>query len=368
MYFLPDEPGSLPRRGPLYFLASAVTLTLVWRWLYIRVLTAPGFVRRVLLVGAGESGQNLLQVVNGTTPAPFDIVGVIDDDPEVKVNDLQGVPLMGNSSSLLDVAQEEVVSDIIVAIPGQMNGVMFQALLDAQEQGIEITRMPVAYEEILGRVPIEHLEADWLLRSFVDEIRVSGIYGIIKRALDIIGAVIGLAIFVLLLPWIALAVWLGSGRPIFFRQSRLAKGGRTFNVLKVRTMRIDAEADGEAHWAEEHDPRTTLVGRMLRRTHLDEFPQFLNVLKGEMSLVGPRPERPELVEQLEKEIPFYRARLLAKPGITGWAQINYGKGASIQGSAEKLEYDLYYIKRRGVLLDIWIMLRTVGQVFGFQGV
>ena len=368
VYFLPDEPGSLPRRGPLYFLASAVTLTLVWRWLYIRVLTAPGFVRRVLLVGAGESGQNLLQVVNGTTPAPFDIVGVIDDDPEVKVNDLQGVPLMGNSSSLLDVAQEEVVSDIIVAIPGQMNGVMFQALLDAQEQGIEITRMPVAYEEILGRVPIEHLEADWLLRSFVDEIRVSGIYGIIKRALDIIGAVIGLAIFVLLLPWIALAVWLGSGRPIFFRQSRLAKGGRTFNVLKVRTMRIDAEADGEAHWAEEHDPRTTLVGRMLRRTHLDEFPQFLNVLKGEMSLVGPRPERPELVEQLEKEIPFYRARLLAKPGITGWAQINYGKGASIQGSAEKLEYDLYYIKRRGVLLDIWIMLRTVGQVFGFQGV
>jgi exopolysaccharide biosynthesis polyprenyl glycosylphosphotransferase len=368
VYFLPDEPGSLPRRGPLYFLALAVTLTLAWRWVYIQLLTTPALTRRVLLVGAGNSGRSLLEVVNGHNPAPFHVVGVIDDDTDVQKGNVRGVPVLGDSSSLLDVTREEAVSDIIVAIPGQMHGGMFQALLDAQEQGIEITRMPVAYEEILGRVPIEHLDADWLLRSFVDEIRVSSLYRMVTRALDIVGALIGLAIFVLLLPWIALAVFVESGRPILFRQSRLGRGGKTFDVLKVRTMRHDAEADGEAHWAAEQDPRATLVGRILRRAHLDEFPQFFNVLKGEMSLVGPRPERPELVQYLEKEIAFYRARLLVKPGLTGWAQVNYGKGASMQGSAEKLEYDLYYIKHRGVLLDIWIVLRTIGSVIGFQGV
>jgi lipopolysaccharide/colanic/teichoic acid biosynthesis glycosyltransferase len=133
-------------------------------------------------------------------------------------------------------------------------------------------------------------------------------------------------------------------------------------------MHQAAEADGLARWAEERDPRATRIGRLLRRMHLDEFPQFWNVLKGEMSLVGPRPERPELVAELERKIPFYRARLLVKPGITGWAQVNYGKGASVEGSAEKLEYDLYYIKHRGFLLDMWIILRTIGAVIGLRGV
>ncbi len=133
-------------------------------------------------------------------------------------------------------------------------------------------------------------------------------------------------------------------------------------------MRQDAEADGHAQWAQEQDPRATRVGRFLRRTHLDELPQFLNVLGGDMSVVGPRPERPELVAELEKKIPFYRARLLVKPGITGWAQVNYGKGASVEGSSEKLEYDLFYIKHRSILMDVWIILRTAGSVLGFRGV
>ncbi len=133
-------------------------------------------------------------------------------------------------------------------------------------------------------------------------------------------------------------------------------------------MHRNAEADGQAHWAQVGDPRTTGVGRLLRKAHLDEFPQFWNVVKGDMSVVGPRPERPELVEELEKEIPFYRARLLVKPGITGWAQVNYGKGASVEGSAEKLEFDLYYIKHRGLLLDAWIILRTLGAVVGLRGI
>ena len=368
VYFIPSEPASLPRRGPLYFLALATAMTLAWRWLYIRVLATSTLLRRVLIVGAGEGGKSLLEVISEHNPAPYQVIGLIDDDAKITNTQVHGIRVLGDSRSLIEVANREAVSDLIVAIQGPLNGGMFQALLDAQQAGVEIVRMPVAYEELQGRVPIQHLEADWVLRSFVDEIRVSSLYLIAKRLMDLIGSLLGLILIGLLLPWMAIAILIESGRPVMFRQSRLGRGGREFQVLKLRTMRRDAEADGEAHWAEEQDPRATLIGRVLRRMHLDEFPQFWNVFKGEMSLVGPRPERPELVRELESEIPFYRARLLVKPGITGWAQVNYGKGASAQGSAEKLEYDLYYIKHRGLLMDLWIVLRTIGRVVGFQGV
>jgi exopolysaccharide biosynthesis polyprenyl glycosylphosphotransferase len=368
VYFLPDEPGSLPRRGPLYFLFFASLFTLGWRWLYIRVFTAPAFLRRVLIVGAGEAGNTILNVIRAIDPAPFHLVGLIDDDADKQGRIIGGSPVLGTSSELLRAIEREAVSDIIVAIMGPMRGQMFQALLDSQEQGVEIVRMPVAYEELLNRLPIQHLEADWILRSFVDAIRTSGMYRLAKRAIDISGALFGLVIFLTLLPWISLAILIESGRPIFFSQERLGRGGQEFHVWKLRTMHQDAEADGQAHWAEEGDPRATAIGKILRRAHLDEFPQFLNVLRGEMSLVGPRPERPELVHELVREIPFYRARLLVKPGITGWAQVNYGKGASVQGSAEKLEYDLYYIKHRNLALDVWIVLRTVGAVLGLRGI
>jgi exopolysaccharide biosynthesis polyprenyl glycosylphosphotransferase len=368
IYFIPSEPGSLPRRGPLYFLALASGLTLAWRWLYIRVLSSPGFKRRALLVGAGESGRGLLAAISEHNPPPYHIVGLIDDDQSKLEHYAGEAKVLGDNSLLLQAVQEHAVSEIVVSIQGPMNGEMFQALLDAQERGVEITRMPVAYEELLGRVPIQHLESDWLMRSFVDEIRVGSVYLIVKRLIDVVGGLLGLLALGLLLPWIALALLIESGRPVFFRQARLGRGGRVFEALKVRTMTQDAEADGAAHWAQDQDPRTTTVGRILRRAHLDEFPQFWNVIRGDMSLVGPRPERPELVEELESVIPFYRARLLVKPGVTGWAQVNYGKGASVEGSAEKLEYDLYYIKHRGLLLDLWIVLRTIGQVAGLQGV
>ena len=360
--------GTLPRRGVAYFLTLAVALTLTWRAVHIRIFTAPALMRRVLLVGAGETGTALMQAIKGLWPPPFNLVGLIDDDRKKHGKDFGGVKMLGGSSNLVEAVRTEGVSDVVVAITGPMSGRMFQALLDVQQQGVEITRMPVAYEELFGRVPINHLESDWLLRSFVDEVRVNGFYLLTKRLIDIVGGILGLLVVGLALPWIALFIAIESRGPVFYRQTRLGQGGRTFEVLKIRTMRRDAEADGEAHWAQEHDPRATVVGRMLRRAHLDEFPQFWNVLKGQMALVGPRPERPELVAELEKQIPFYRARLLVKPGITGWAQINYGKGASVEGSAEKLEYDLYYVKHRGLMFELWIILRTVGSVIGFRGV
>lgn len=362
--YLTSEPGSLPRRGVLYFLVAASLFTLGWRLLYIRIFTAPAFLRRVLVAGAGLSGRTLLNVVRQMWPPPFHLVGLIDDDPGKLGQEIEGARVLGNSTSLLHLIEQEDVSEVIVAITGELNGSMFRALLDAQERGVEITRMPVAYEELLGRVPIHHLESDWLLRSFVDEVRVSGLYLLAKRLMDIAGALAGLLVLLVVFPWVALAILLESGQPIFILQARLGQGGRPYNVVKLRTMRKDAEADGQAHWARPGDPRTTRVGAILRRTHLDEFPQFWNVLKGDMSLVGPRPERPELVPELEKHIPFYRARLLVKPGISGWAQVNYGKGASVEGSAEKLEYDLYYIKHRSLWLDLWIILRTIGNIRG----
>ncbi|MBM2844218.1 MAG: putative glycosyltransferase, partial [Anaerolineales bacterium] len=366
LYFV--QGGSLARRGILYFLAATLVFTLVWRAIYIRVFTAPALMRRVLIVGAGLGGRTLLQIYNAAWPKPFLLVGLIDDDLLKRNENLDGHAVLGGSAELPEVIATTASTDLIVAIQGQLTGAMFQSLLDAQEQGVEITRLPVAYEDLLGRLPIQHLEADWLLRSFVDELRVSGLYLLAKRLLDLAGAVFGLAIFALLLPWVAAAILLDSGRPIFFRQARLGQGGRPYRMIKLRTMRQDAEADGQPHWAASVDPRATRVGRILRRTHLDEFPQFWSVVRGDMSLVGPRPERPELVAELEKQIPFYRARLLAKPGITGWAQVNYGKGASVEGSAEKLEFDLYYIKHRNLWMDLWILVRTVGSVFRFKGV
>ncbi|MEW6569359.1 MAG: hypothetical protein AB1449_14590, partial [Chloroflexota bacterium] len=170
--YLTSEPGSLPRRGVLYFLMGVSLFTLAWRLLYVRVFTAPAFLRRVLVAGAGLSGRTLLSVVRQMWPPPFHLVGLIDDDPAKLGQEVEGAKVLGDSASLLRIVEEEDIAEVIVAITGPLNGNMFQALLDAQERGVDITRMPVAYEELLGRVPIHHLESDWLLRSFVDEVRV----------------------------------------------------------------------------------------------------------------------------------------------------------------------------------------------------
>jgi len=368
IYFFRSAPGSLPRRGPVYFLLFVVGLTLLWRFIYIRIFTGPAFLRRVLLVGAGTSGIAMLKILENLNPSPFHVVGIIDDDVSKQGLEIEGVKVLGDSSKMEQVIREEDVSDIIVAILGPMNGGMFQALLDAQERWVEIIRMPVLYEELLGRVPIHHLESDWLLRSFVDEVRVSSLYLIAKRLLDIIASIIGLLLLALIFPWVSLAILAETGRPVFFTQTRLGQGGKPYQLVKFRTMQQDAEANGEAQWTHAGDPRMTRVGRVLRKMHLDEFPQFINVIKGDMSMVGPRPERPELVAELEKQIPFYRARLLVKPGIGGWAQVNYGKGGSIEGSATKLEHDLYYIKHRSIFLDLWIITRSIGSALGLRGV
>jgi exopolysaccharide biosynthesis polyprenyl glycosylphosphotransferase len=367
-FYFADPPRSLlPRRGVAAFLIAAPLLTLAWRFLYIRIFATPQLMRRFLMVGAGKAGQEMLKVLDQMWPPPFYLVGLVDDDPEKLGQKIGNYQVLGGSDRLLEIVAEQGVSDLLVAISGEISGEMFQNLLDASEQGVELTRMPRLYEELLGRVPIEHLDANWLLRSFVDEARTSGFYELAKRLLDIAGGLAGLLILAMIFPFVAVTTLLDSGRPIFYSQTRLGRNGKSYEIIKLRTMRQDAEADGQPRWAKEDDERTTRFGKLLRKTHLDEVPQFINVLRGDMSLVGPRAERPELVAHFQEHVPFYRARLLVKPGITGWAQVNFGYAATIEETKRKLEYDLYYIKHRNLWMDLVVLLRTPWTVFGLRG-
>jgi lipopolysaccharide/colanic/teichoic acid biosynthesis glycosyltransferase len=189
----------------------------------------------------------------------------------------------------------------------------------------------------------------------------------IKRGLDILGGLVGMVLLLILYPFVAIATLLESGRPILYKQVRMGRGGQLYNIFKFRTMWQDAEADGQPQWAEANDRRATKVGLFLRKTHIDEIPQFYNVIHGEMSLVGPRAERPELVEWFQKHVPFYRARLLVRPGMTGWAQVNQQYASTIDETIEKLEYDLYYIMHRNIVMDIRIIIRTPTLVLSLRG-
>jgi exopolysaccharide biosynthesis polyprenyl glycosylphosphotransferase len=365
-YFDPPE-SLLPRRGVASFLIVVALLTLLWRALYIRVFAASQFMRRVLLVGGGKSGKLILQIINELNVKPFFLVGIVDDDLQKLGQLIEGYKVMGSSGDLLSIVEEQQISDIIVAITGEMQGNMFQVLLDTQERGVEITRMPVAYEELLGRVPIRTLEANWILRSFVDETRVSSFYILGKRLLDMLGGLVGVLGLVLVFPLVTIAILLDDGLPVIYRQVRSGRGGHLYRIIKFRTMRRDAEADGHARTATKDDERATRIGRILRKTHIDELPQFLKVLSGDMSLVGPRAERPELIQMFQERIPFYRARLLVKPGVTGWAQVNQTYASTTDETIIKLEYDLYYIKHRNLVMDMIILLRTPAMVLGFRG-
>ncbi len=361
------DPTSLPRIVIGAFLLLTAFLTWLWRLLYIWLYTAQGMMRRVLIVGAGKAGATLAKVYSELEPKPFLLVGFSDDNPEKIGSKIEGVRVCGSNGNLIKLIEQYNISDIVVAITGTMMGRTFQTILDVQESGVNVTRMPTIYEEITGRVPIHHLETDWLIRSFIDETRVSAFYELGKRLVDIVGGVVGVVIFFVTVPFVSLAIAVETGFPVFYGQDRLGKGGKPFTLYKYRTMIKDAEPDGEARPAKVDDPRITRVGSILRKTRLDEFPQFFNVLRGEMSLIGPRAEREQLVETYQKQIPFYRARLLVKPGISGWAQITQGYTSTVFATSLKLEYDLYYIKHRTIGMDITILLRTFTTVFGFKG-
>ena len=367
LFFIFQQQSNLPRIGVGGFLLFASALTLVWRMMFIRLYKTTGQRRRVLVVGAGRAGQTLAELYRNLSTRSFNIIGFIDDDGQKAGKVFHGIPVLGSCAHLLNLIDVYRVSDLVVAINGEIQGATFQTILDAQERGVDVTRMPILYEEMTSRVPVHHLESDWIIRSFVDGLHVSGFYELAKRLLDIIGAIFGLIMFVILLPFLAFAIWVDTGSPIFYSQDRLGKGGTRFKIFKFRSMYKDSDMEGGSYTTVENDPRVTRVGNFLRQTRLDELPQFWSVLRGEMSLVGPRAELPSLVNEYQRQIPFYRARLLVKPGLTGWAQINYGYVASVTETVIKLEYDLYYIKHRTLAMDVAIILRTIGTVLRRTG-
>ena len=254
----------------------------------------------------------------------------------------------------------------MVAVSERRGGALpLRELLDCKLYGVRVLDLASHFEQTLGQIRLDSLRAGWLI--FGDGFRQGFFRTMIKRAFDIICALVLLAITLPIMLVTAIFIVLESGFPIFYRQERVGLNGRLFNVIKFRSMRTDAEKDGKPRWATGNDARVTRVGRFIRKTRIDELPQLFSVLTGGMSLVGPRPERPYFVDQLTREIPFYAVRHSVKPGVTGWAQVRYHYGASVEDSAEKLQYDLYYVKNHTLFLDLVVLFETVGVVLTGKG-
>lgn len=380
--FTPYLPPRLPNsRAPLFLTLLLPTAgLLLGRVVYLFVFSRRDFRRRVLIVGAGELGKTIFRVINQSGKSLYQLVGFIDDDHQtlgtlVEIEESIDEQLLthpacmtviGRSQHLPQIVEQYQVTTIVLAVTENVDGKLYQILADCMQFGIEIMPMSVLYEELTGKVPVENIGDQWSVSMPLEHPGTRLVWHAAKRAFDLLWAVIGLLVLGILLPWICLAILIDSGRPIFYTQQRVGRYGKPFTVHKFRSMVVQAERD-QAVWAQDNDPRVTGVGRWLRKTHLDEFPQFWNILKGEMSAVGPRPERPELINQLEREIPFYKVRLAVKPGMAGWALIHQGYGASARDTLEKLQYDLYYIKHQSFWLDLYILGRTILNALQFQG-
>jgi exopolysaccharide biosynthesis polyprenyl glycosylphosphotransferase len=357
--------STLPRLTPAIFMLISPLLSLVWRLGYAALFTSALLRRRAIVVGCGAAGLALVWDIRQVA-FDYEIVGFVDDDPAKRGQRILGLPVLGDSHSLVRLIQQMGANEVVLAIARDIHPELFRALMDCHEMGVEIRPMPVVYEELLERVPVDYLGQRWFLAPFWTQAGMPTFYRSVKRLVDIVLALVGLGVFGMFLPLIALANFLESRGPLFYRHARVGKGGRIFWVYKLRSTTREALGQDRAIKANGL-LYATRVGRVLRWTRLDELPQLVNVLKGEMSIVGPHPESPQLVQPLQEKVPFYRARLSVKPGLTGWAQINYQAGDGTDDASIKLQYDLYYIKRQSLLLDALIMLRTIKVILSFRG-
>lgn len=357
------------RLGWMLFALLAMALVGAWRIAYARVFRQAPFLRRALVVGAGACGQELARVLTSVgTSSGVELLGYVDDDPKLLGNQLGGRPVLGMSRDLPTLVASQRVDDVVLAITNwdSIRPDLMERLLQCWVSGVPVTPMPLYYEQAVGALPVDHLGHNVFALVGSQDTQFRQLWYVVRRALDIAVGAVGLAVTAALFPGIAAAIWLDSRGPILYRQTRVGRSGRLFRIVKFRSMVPNAETHG-AVWAKQGDPRITRVGRWMRRTRLDELPQFWNLLNGTMTLIGPRPERPEFVRDLERQIPFYALRHAVTPGLTGWAQVRYRYGDSIEDARRKLEYDLYYIKNRGPMLDGVILLYTVRVVLQMQG-
>ncbi len=347
-------------------LAFSWTGYLVWRLALKNSVFRRAARQPVIIIGAGESSRDVIDVLEHSG-VPFQLLGFIDDAPCPSIPFLPDCRLLGTPDQLESVLANHSDALVILAKPEQRDPKLIQQMLSAKMKGVEVIDITVFYEQIAGRIPIRYVRDEWLLCAEGFRLVSKQITQKIKRITDIGFAALLLILTSPLWALTALAIVLESRGPVFYRQKRVGWKGRAFDILKFRSMVVDAEALGNPVWAEEGDPRITRVGRVIRALRIDELPQIINILKGDMSLIGPRPERPEFVAELERQIPYYGLRHSVPPGITGWAQVNYPYGASIEDTIRKLEYDLYYVKNMSFYLDLKICLLTVGVVFWGHG-
>jgi sugar transferase (PEP-CTERM system associated) len=344
-------PELMPGNGSALLGLIILTFTLFcWRGAYTWMVKQPFLRERVYVLGTGERAERLVQGLRKRSTLGIEVVGW--------TGNVEGeLTRESVASHLLGVARGKGVHRVIVAMPNRRGTLPVEELLDLRLAGVRVEEATSWLEKISGRIEVEQLYPSWLI--FAEGFRFSAFFRMVRRALNFAMALIALVISLPLLPFIMLAVKLGSPGPIFYRQQRVGRRGEIFYCYKFRTMRKDAEADTGATWATDDDPRITRIGKFLRASRLDEIPQLWCVLKGDMHFVGPRPERPEFVEWLSKEIPYYGVRHVVRPGITGWAQVQYKYGNTLEDAREKLQYDLFYIKNASLGLDLLIIFQTV---------
>lgn len=362
LYYL--SPNLELGRGVTLYAAPLIALlVLSWR------LTASDRLlmertKKVLVVGTGQTGVSLVREIIGHPEFNLNVVGFLDEKGENIGKSLVNPGIIGGVGELEDIVAREKIDEVVLSLAERRGTTPGRSLLHLKFGGVHIDDAHSFHERLMGKIVLENLSPSWLILS--DGFRKSPFLLAAKRLIDLVCAIAILCVVWPVMLAVAVAVWLESGRPLLFHQTRVGQGGRHFEVLKFRSMRQDAEEDGP-RWAADGDDRITRVGKFIRKFRLDEFPQLVNVIRGEMSLVGPRPERPEFTEMLEREIPFYGLRHTVTPGVTGWAQIKWPYGSTTEDAKRKLELDLFYIKHLAIPLDLAIIFETAKVVLFGRG-
>lgn len=342
----------------ILFISGLLTVIflLLWRFFFVHLVYTRAIPLRVCILGAGGMGITMYDILKSNPD--YSVIGFIDDDANKQGMPIDGLPVLGMSDGIMEIIRNYNIQKIVVCISGEIKPDVFPKLVEAKFRGITVYEMPTFYEKIARKIPVLHTSNIWLGYADIYGVKNNIYNSKIKNVVDMVLAVIGLVITLPIVILTAALIKLESKGPVFYKQKRVGHDGIIFSLVKFRSMIADAENNG-AVWTQQDDSRVTKVGKIIRKFRIDEIPQIWNVLKGDMNFVGPRPERPEFVDFLQKDIPYYMLRHSVKPGITGWAQVNYQYGDSPDDAREKLQYDLYYVKNQSFILDLHIMLSTV---------
>lgn len=373
-YLLP--PVKLPRGVLLIQMVLAIPWLFLWRINFWRLRQDSLIPKRILIVGAGKAGHEALEILR-RFGSEYDVVGLVDDEPGRQTHLVQyrdrmmltttsGYEFLGSSRDLVSLARKHKVDGIVVAVVGPKRQGMIEATLQCRMEGVFVSDLLTLGEELAGKILLQHTRDSWFVFAPGFLILHQRVFQRFKRMTDVVCAVIGLMVASPILGAATVLIKLDSRGPVFFRQTRIGQNEKPFTALKLRTM-VHVSHSASSPYTEKSDPRVTRVGRLLRFFRIDEIPQMWNVLKGEMSFIGPRAEWDILVKEYKERIPYYSIRHVVKPGITGWAQVNYRYGSSLEDTARKLEYDLYYVKNMSVALDIRILFKTVSVVLLGKG-